>query len=58
MKAGESAMFELEELEVSKKSNIKVLKGRRVMQVEVKEWITVIDIDSDLKYLKYVLQRG
>ena len=36
MKAGESAMFELEELEVSKKSNIKVLKGRRVMQVEVK----------------------
>ena len=51
-------MFELEELEVSKKSNIKILKGKRVFQIEVQKWTTVIDLDSDLKFLKYIRKRG
>ena len=43
---------------MSKKTNIKILKFKRVFQVEVAQWTTVIDIDNDLKYLKYVKQRG
>lgn len=51
-------MFEVEQLEISKKTNIKVLKQKIVYTVEVTKWTTVIDLDGDLKYFKYVFQKG
>ena len=35
-----------------------MLKERITYLIGVKEWTTVIDIDGDRKYLKYVLERG
>lgn len=47
MKKGETAFFELDELEVSKKTNIKVLKKKVVYLIEADKWTTVIDIDGN-----------
>lgn len=51
-------MFEVEDLEVSKKSNIKVLKEKHVYMIETIKWKTVIDLDGDRKFMKYVEQKG
>jgi predicted ATPase with chaperone activity len=58
MKRKETSMFEMEELEVSKKSNIKVLKSKRTFTIEALDWTTVIDIDGDRKVLKQVENKG
>lgn len=52
------AIFEVEDLEVSKKSNIKVLKEKHVYMIETIKWKTVIDLDGDRKFMKYVEQKG
>ena len=51
-------MFEVEELEVSKKSNIKILKQKIIYVIEIEKWTTVIDIEGDRKIMKYVVNRG
>lgn len=48
----------MEDLEVSKKSNIKVLKEKHVYMIETIKWKTVIDLDGDRKFMKYVEQKG
>ena len=58
MKKNEVAVFECEYLEVSKKSNIKILDKLEVFVIGVTEWLTVIDLDCDSKYMKEVLRRG
>lgn len=58
MKEGEVAVFELEHLESSKKSGIKVRKGVEVWVIGVDGWRTVIDMDCDGLFMKEVVQRG
>jgi hypothetical protein len=45
-------------LEVSKKSNIKIRENVQVFVVGVEDWVTVIDMDCDGKYMKEILKRG
>lgn len=58
MKRGETAVFELEHLETSKKSGIKIREKVQVFVIGVETWLTVIDMDCDGKYMKEVLKRG
>lgn len=52
MKRGETAVFELEHLETSKKSGIKIREKVQVFVIGVETWLTVIDMDCDGKYMK------
>jgi hypothetical protein len=58
MKRQETAVFELEYLQTSKKSNIKIRTRVDVFVIATEDWTTVIDMDCDGKYMKEVLQRG
>jgi hypothetical protein len=52
MKRGEVAVFELEYLETSKKSGIKLREKVEVFVIKVETWLTVIDMDCDGKFMK------
>lgn len=43
---------------MSKKSNIKVKELTEIVLVQVFDWTTVIDLDGDLRLLKYVVRKG
>ncbi len=58
MKRGEVALFQLEHLEISKKSNIKIKKLTEVFLIQVFDWTTVIDLEGDKKLLKYIYNKG
>jgi hypothetical protein len=58
MKRQETAVFELEYLQTSKKSNIKIRTRVDVFVISAEDWTTVIDMDCDGKYMKEVLIRG
>lgn len=58
MKRGETALFEMEFLKVSNKSNIKIKEYTEVYVIHSIDWVTVIDLDGDKKLLKEVLRKG
>ncbi len=58
MKKGEAAVFEMQYLQTSKKSNIKKRIKVDVFVVWAENWTTVIDVDCDGKFMKEVIHRG
>lgn len=45
-------------MEVSKKSGIKLRENVDVVVIGVENWLTVIDMDCDGKYMKEIVRRG
>jgi hypothetical protein len=58
MKKGEIALFEIEHLKTSEQNSMKVLDRSEFYIIEMKEWITVIDLFGDKTFMKQVMQKG
>lgn len=58
MKKGEVALFEIEKLRICENTGMKILDSIKYYVIELKSWITTIDLDGDRIYMKQIIVKG